>query len=1063
MHKSLHIAVRLLLWSLIGLGLALVLVFVRLDAGPVQLDWLKPRIERALTPDGGVVQATVARTELRLNQEAKTLELMGVDVRYRALQRQETAEGEGDASPFLVFPEVEVTLSAEAFLKRGMIAASEVVAKAPSLIVSRNEDGVIGLHSEAEDDPRFDDIDFGDFLRRFAFSDGGAGQAADKDVRLDFLKSLQISGGRVAYYDRTQASVLTAERADLVLTRQAGGLEGWLRASIAQPSGDPALVQLSGRIGEGDPGIAFEADIADLLPVDLALHLPLAAMDMPSELSGLRLPLRASIQGTLGLDGTLSPLDVDLEAAAGLVDLPGYLAEPLEVERAEIEGRLDLDEEGTPSRFDIDQASVSSRGAVFGGSGRIALGEDAPMLAFDLQASDVRAEDLAIFWPPDLGEKARAWVLENIETGLVSEAEISLDLQPGDFDPASRRDEAIEGRFRFEGLSVRYFETMPRLEEASGEASFDARRMDFDVEGGVNAGLDLKGGSVTITGMGEPGRLATQLQVRADIEGPIEQALTVLDAPPLNVAKDLSITPEAAGGSVRTSLDIRLPLHDEVTAEETQVLADATLRDVVIEDLAKLGHGSRLERGSFDLELEDDAVRLAGTADVDDVPLTIEVFEPLGEGGSKRRIDLAGNLEGSQLARLGLAVDGLDGAVGVEATVTETDTHFWIDLDADLSALGIAPPGLVFEKPAGQPGRLLASIAKPVDGSLEVRQFTIDAGDLSASGSLKLSASNDALEALTFDRFRLGDTDAAMRLSPDDQRGYEVEIEAKRLDLDALFAKGRKRGGSAQPFHAAIRADQLKLRGVEFVDVQADAVRASEGWRSASVIAAIPTGGRLVLELTPDGGDRRLELRSENAGALITALDLGQRVEGGDLSLSARLKSQDPVLAEGRFEIRDFVLKDAPLLARMLTLASLTGIGNLLGGEGMQMDHLILPFDLDDRSLTFTDGLLRGSQLGLTIKGGVELESETLDIAGTIIPVYSLNRLIGQVPVLGRILTGVDGRGAFAATYSIEGANTGPAVYVNPLSILTPGLLRDLFGGLLDGSLEPPDVRETDD
>jgi hypothetical protein len=147
----------------------------------------------------------------------------------------------------------------------------------------------------------------------------------------------------------------------------------------------------------------------------------------------------------------------------------------------------------------------------------------------------------------------------------------------------------------------------------------------------------------------------------------------------------------------------------------------------------------------------------------------------------------------------------------------------------------------------------------------------------------------------------------------------------------------------------------------------------------------------------------------------------------------------------------------------MLTLASLTGIGNLLGGEGIQMDHLILPFGLDDRKLTITDGLMRGSQLGLTAKGVVAMDDETFDLAGTIIPVYSLNRLIGQVPIIGRILTGTDGRGAFAATYSIKGPHANPTVYVNPLSILTPGLVRDLIGGLINGTLEPPEVRETDD
>jgi hypothetical protein len=118
---------------------------------------------------------------------------------------------------------------------------------------------------------------------------------------------------------------------------------------------------------------------------------------------------------------------------------------------------------------------------------------------------------------------------------------------------------------------------------------------------------------------------------------------------------------------------------------------------------------------------------------------------------------------------------------------------------------------------------------------------------------------------------------------------------------------------------------------------------------------------------------------------------------------------------------------------------------------------------MENRKLSLSDGLLRGSQLGLTTKGTIDLDQKTIDLAGTIIPVYSLNRLLGQVPIIGRILTGDDGRGAFAATYQIEGPNERPTVYVNPLSMLTPGLIRDFFGGLVSGTLTPPEIRDPED
>ena len=1054
MLTACHIALRLLIWSLIGFGLLLVLVMVRLDAGPIELGWLKPRIERALSFEGGAIAATAEGAELRLSEDSRTLELVGIDVRYQVRGEEGMAP-----YPFLIFPEVEVKLSVEALLKRGMIAASAIEAKAPSLIITQHENGIFGLFSEADYEGQVDDIDFGGFLRDFAMG------SAEHD-RLAFLERLQIGGGLVAYHDRERATTLTAKNADLVMSRGEGGVEAWLRADIVQPSANPASVQLSGWIDPDARAISFEANVADFMPADLSTLWPRAelwpdhAPAILAELRGVRLPVHASIDGQVGLDAAFSPLNVELHAEAGDVDLPDVLAEPLEIAAAAFRGTVD------PGRgaVDIERATIASRGARLEAAGDIVWPASARSVRLDLSASQVRAEDLTAFWPPRLGIDAREWVLDNIRAGLVSEAEARLDLRPEDWDAQSLREEAVDGGFSFEGLSVRYVDEMPALEQASGRATFNAERMDFDIAGGNNAGVNLKGGSVTITGIGKPGKLDTQLQVLADAEGSIEQVLAVLDHPPLEVASEIGIAPAETAGSVTAKIDVRVPLHEDVTDDDAVVLATAELTDLSIERLPKLGLEIRLDQGAFDLVIDEETVRLDGGGDINGVPLQIDVTEPLDEAETAtRRIALSGSLDREQRERLGIVHEGLDGTVGFDAVVTETSNNFWVDFEADLTHLAIRPPVLVWEKPEGQAGLFRASVAMPVDGPVEVKTFELQTDDLQAAGSLSLAPSNDRLASLIFDSFRQGDTDATIRILPDGEDGIDVEINAARLDLDALFGVEQEIGDGFQNFEATVQADQLRLRGIDLVDVTADVVHDRTGLQTASMFGAFPKGGWLAIDLAPDGDDRRLDLSSNNAGVLIEAFDLGRQVEGGDLRLSARLVSQDPVIAEGRFEIDSFILQDAPLLARMLTLASLTGIVDILGGEGMRVDHLLLPFTLNDQTLAFKDGLLRGSEVGLTVKGDIGLEAKTFNLAGTIIPVYTLNRLIGRVPVIGRILTGVDGRGAFAATYSITGPHDNPAVYVNPLSILTPGLIRDFVGGLVNGTGEPADVRETDD
>jgi hypothetical protein len=108
-------------------------------------------------------------------------------------------------------------------------------------------------------------------------------------------------------------------------------------------------------------------------------------------------------------------------------------------------------------------------------------------------------------------------------------------------------------------------------------------------------------------------------------------------------------------------------------------------------------------------------------------------------------------------------------------------------------------------------------------------------------------------------------------------------------------------------------------------------------------------------------------------------------------------------------------------------------------------------------------GRLYGSQLGLTFEGRIDLATETLNLEGTIVPLYGVNWTIGQIPIIGRLLRGSEGEGAFAATYGMRGPLDEPTITVNPLAALAPGFLRDLFSGLREGTLEPPEMLPSHD
>jgi hypothetical protein len=81
-------------------------------------------------------------------------------------------------------------------------------------------------------------------------------------------------------------------------------------------------------------------------------------------------------------------------------------------------------------------------------------------------------------------------------------------------------------------------------------------------------------------------------------------------------------------------------------------------------------------------------------------------------------------------------------------------------------------------------------------------------------------------------------------------------------------------------------------------------------------------------------------------------------------------------------------------------------------------------------------------------------------VKGSLVPVYGLNSIISNVPLLGDLLASKKGEGILGVTYSMSGPTDNPAISVNPLSMLAPGILRRLFEGKMPSAANAPTNQE---
>jgi hypothetical protein len=148
----------------------------------------------------------------------------------------------------------------------------------------------------------------------------------------------------------------------------------------------------------------------------------------------------------------------------------------------------------------------------------------------------------------------------------------------------------------------------------------------------------------------------------------------------------------------------------------------------------------------------------------------------------------------------------------------------------------------------------------------------------------------------------------------------------------------------------------------------------------------------------------------------------------------------------GRAEGADYRFTGAPFMVRLLSIAALSSIQDLLGGNGIPFSTLKTDLTFYDGKFTLSHARAYGGALAVNVdEGRFDLDAGTVDLPGTLVPAYNLNSVLGNVPILGDLLFGGEGEGLFAANFRMSGPLDAPAITVNPLSPLAPGFLRRMF------------------
>jgi len=1071
---------RVLLWilaALVALLVAFGVAAMALVGTQVSApEWLRSRITERINADAGEMQLGLGEMSVVMDEDwVPRLNLREVTVRDDAGQ------------PLANLTDVQGTFALRPLL-RGELRPGLIRISGVQVTLRRSESGAMGVSLGDASAPAVEE----------APSMAALFQPLEKVLRQPHFAALARVEARnmtLRYEDARAGRAWTVDGGRLTLERSGEDLQ--VRGDFVllgkRAYATTLAVNYTGRMGEAEAefGVSFE----DMPARDIAGQSPALAW-----LDALDAPISGSLRAEVAEDGRLGPLNATLQIGAGVLQpteatkpIPfssarsyftydpkqqvlrfdevslespwvsaqaegqaylvgmesgwpnellgqfqvsrisanpaGLYPAPVELEQVAMDMRLEM----APFRLSLGQMSLVDRGQHLGLRGAVQAKPEGWNLSLDGEMDGLSPARLLELWPDGVKPKTRTWIEENVKTAELSEIQLAVRSQP------KSRPDVFLG-FDYSGLEARFIKEVPHIQAAAGHASlYDNRFVITATEGFVQAAeggrIDIAGTSFEVPNVAiKRGPARTQLRTQSTITA----ALSLLNEEPFRFLDKAGQPVALADGRAVLEGQLDFLLKPGLKPDDVAFDLGGTLRDLRSEVLVP---GRVLAASQLEVRARNDSLTVGGEGRLGRVPVTGNYRAALGpESGGAARVE--GWVELSERFadefNIGLPPGSLSGAGRADVVIDfEKGQPGAFEMTSDLAGVGLSLRQLDWSLSRAAQGRL--EVAGRLGAPPELSRVLLEAAGLSAQGRVTLRE-NGQLERASFESMRVGTwLDAPVDLigrgvgvTPAVQvRGGTVDLRQTSLSGDGQAGGQRRREGGP----VSLALDRLQISdGIALTDFRADLDmrRGADGSFTGKVNGGAPVRGRVV----PQRGRSAFRIQSDNAGGVLGSAGLLKQARDGTLDL-VLAPAEAPGTYDGQLTARDLRLKDAPALAALLNAMSVVGLLEQLDGEGIHFGEIDARFQLSPERVTLYSGSAVGASMGISMDGYYFMESEQMDMQGVISPFYMLNGIGGIFTRRGEGLVGVN--------YELTGRAANPQVSMNPLSVFTPGMFRELF------------------
>jgi hypothetical protein len=732
--------------------------------------------------------------------------------------------------------------------------------------------------------------------------------------------------------------------------------------------------------------------------------------------------------------------DWQMGFSGGTIVLAGIDNEPpLIFNRIAINVRFDTEKR----RVLLTQADISNGDIGVAGTGSVDYSAE-PRLQLGLAGTPMSASALKRIWPTLVVPEVREWVIGRVERGSLQRIEIGVNSPVRNL---SRRgppipDDGLAVNILASGVTLRPVDELPLVRDADLKAHVTGRTATVTIGQAV---VDTPTGrklniSDFVFEVPDMAPKPSPARVKFRIDGPVPAAAEILASDRLSEFSGTLVDPNSSKGTISAVVTLGLPIKRELTKADTTYAITADLGGFAADRLVM---NQKLEANALKVVANNAGYQVKGDVRINGQPASLDYRKP-SEGDAD--IKLQATLDDASRARLGFDLGpAVSGAVPIKL-IGKIGGDSRLGIDADLTSLKLDNilPGWV--KLPGKSSRAVFNVVQTPQ-STRLENIVVDGGGVSIKGSVEVDQNGDLVNvnfptyspsegdktSLRADRGPDGVLKVVMRGDVFDGRGFlksaisgkeaDPKSKAKNVDFDLDI----KLGAVAGYFGEALRSVDAKLS------------------RRGGTIKSFALSGKLGrdTQLTGDLRGRAqgrdvIYLETNDAGAFFRFVDTYSKLVGGQLQLAMDPPTVEPSAKEGLISVRDFSIKGEAALDRLAA-------GGAAGAPGgVSFSGLRAEFTRQNGQLTIREGVLKGLTIGGTIEGSIDSASQ-VRMSGTFVPLYGINNVFGQIPVLGLFLGGGSNEGLFGVTYEVVGTLGQPVLRVNPISAIFPGVSRKIM------------------